>query len=41
MFDNPDNQLFATTVYSDIAFGPRNMKLDKTTIDERVKKCNG
>jgi len=39
LFDNPDNQLFSTTVYGDIAFGPRNLKLEQKTIDERVKRA--
>ena len=37
LFDNPDNQLFSTTVYGDIAFGPRNLRLDRETVDKRVK----
>lgn len=37
LFDNPDNQLFSTTVYGDIAFGPRNLRLDRETVDMRVK----
>ncbi len=36
LFDNPDNQLFSTTVYGDIAFGPRNLKLDQGEIEKRV-----
>lgn len=34
VFQDPDDQLFMTTVYDDIAFGPRNMKLS----DQEVKK---
>lgn len=36
VFDNPDNQLFAQTVYDDIAFGPRNMGLSEEEISKRV-----
>ncbi len=36
LFDNPDNQLFSTTVFSDIAFGPRNLKLDEVEVAVRV-----
>ncbi|RQD77170.1 MAG: ATP-binding cassette domain-containing protein [Candidatus Syntrophonatronum acetioxidans] len=36
LFDNPDNQLFSTTVYNDIAFGPRNLKLGEEEVEERV-----
>jgi cobalt/nickel transport system ATP-binding protein len=38
VFQDPDVQLFATTVYEDIAFGPFNLKLDKEEIDKRVNK---
>lgn len=33
----PEYQLFEETVAADIAFGPKNMGLDKTEIDNRVK----
>ncbi len=36
LFDSPDNQLFSTTVSGDIAFGPRNLKLDPVVIDQKV-----
>ena len=29
VFQDPDDQLFMTTVYDDVAFGPRNYKLDR------------
>lgn len=38
LFDNPDNQLFSTTVYNDIAFGPRNLNLKDETVDRRVQR---
>lgn len=33
VFQDPDDQLFMTTVYDDVAFGPRNMKLEETEVD--------
>ena len=38
-FQYPEYQLFESTVYKDIAFGPANMGLDKTEIDRRVRKA--
>lgn len=35
----PEYQLFEETVRKDIAFGPRNMGLSETEIDERVKEA--
>ena len=37
VFQYPEYQLFADTVYDDVAFGPKNLKLSKQEIDERVK----
>lgn len=36
VFQNPDDQLFMTNVYDDVAFGPRNYKLDEQEVDSRV-----
>lgn len=36
-FQYPEYQLFEETVYKDIAFGPKNMKLSEEEIDRRVK----
>ncbi|MHA1830615.1 MAG: energy-coupling factor ABC transporter ATP-binding protein, partial [Candidatus Helarchaeota archaeon] len=36
LFQNPDDQIFSPTVEEDIAFGPRNLKLTKSEITERV-----
>lgn len=36
VFQNPDDQLFMTTVYDDVAFGPRNYGLDEETVAKRV-----
>lgn len=37
VFQYPEYQLFEETVYKDIAFGPRNMGLDKDEVDRRVR----
>ena len=37
VFQYPEHQLFEETVYEDIAFGPKNMGLNKEEIDKRVK----
>ena len=39
LFQYPEYQLFEETVYKDIAFGPRNMKLKEEEIDERVREA--
>ena len=39
VFQDPDDQLFMTTVYDDVAFGPRNMGLDRATAEERVHEA--
>lgn len=39
LFDNPDNQLFSTTVYDDVAFGPFNMGLAEPEIRERTQRA--
>lgn len=36
VFQNPDDQLFNTTVYEDIAFGPINLGFSKDEVKERV-----
>ncbi len=36
-FQYPEYQLFEETVYKDIAFGPKNMKLSNEEIDRRIK----
>ena len=38
VFQYPEYQLFEETVYSDIAFGPKNMGLDTDEIDLRIKE---
>jgi cobalt/nickel transport system ATP-binding protein len=37
VFQDPDDQLFARTLSQDVAFGPTNLRLLKTEIDERVR----
>ena len=41
VFQYPEYQLFEETVYKDIAFGPKNMKLDEKEIDRRVREAAG
>lgn len=36
VFQYPEHQLFETTVYKDVSFGPRNLKLDKLEVDLRT-----
>lgn len=39
VFQNPDDQLFMTTVYDDVAFGPRNYKLEEKEVEKRVNQA--
>ena len=39
VFQYPEYQLFEETVYADIAFGPKNMKLDEKEVDEHVREA--
>lgn len=39
VFQYPEYQLFEETVYRDIAFGPKNMKLSDEEIDMRVREA--
>ena len=39
IFQNPDLMLFQNTVWNEIAFGPQNVGLPKTEIQERVKEA--
>jgi len=36
VFQNPDDQLFAHSVFEDVAFGPRNMGMPEPEVDRRV-----
>lgn len=39
VFQYPEYQLFEDTVEKDVAFGPKNMRLEKEEIDRRVKEA--
>ena len=41
VFQYPEYQLFEETVYKDIAFGPKNMKLSAEEVDRRVREAAG
>ncbi|MEM2896424.1 MAG: energy-coupling factor transporter ATPase [Candidatus Bathyarchaeia archaeon] len=36
VLQNPDHQIFASSVESEVAFGPKNLKLSKDKVEERV-----
>lgn len=36
VFQYPEHQLFETTVYKDVSFGPKNLGLDKSEVDRRT-----
>ena len=38
VFQYPEYQLFEETVYKDISFGPKNMGLDDSEIDKRIRE---
>ncbi len=38
VFQYPERQLFATTVFDDVAFGPRNLGLSADEVDSRVRE---
>ncbi len=39
VFQNPDDQLFASTVFEDVAFGPINMGFPDREVKERVTRA--
>ena len=39
VFQYPEHQLFAETVYEDVAFGPRNMGLTEDEVEQRVREA--
>lgn len=39
LFQNPDVMLFNSSVYDEVAFGPRQMGLSDTEVDQRVQDC--
>jgi cobalt transport protein ATP-binding subunit len=36
VFQNPDHQIFAASVREEVAFGPRNLGLDRSAVERRV-----
>jgi len=41
VFQYPEYQLFEATVFEDIAFGPKNMRLSESEVNERVVEAAG
>ena len=41
VFQDPDDQLFSTTVWDDVAFGPTNMGLPPEEVEARVEEALG
>lgn len=39
VFQNPDDQIFHSDIYSEIAFGPKNQKLSASEVKERALKA--
>lgn len=39
VFQYPEHQLFAETVYEDVAFGPRNLGLGEDEVERRVREA--
>ena len=39
VFQNPDDQLFAPTVYEDVAFGPTNMGFSEPEVRQRIQSA--
>jgi cobalt/nickel transport system ATP-binding protein len=39
VFQDPDDQLFMTTVAEDVGFGPRNLGLDEAEVSERTRRA--
>lgn len=39
LFQYPEHQLFESTVYDDIAFGPRQFKVDSETMEKNIKQA--
>jgi cobalt/nickel transport system ATP-binding protein len=39
VFQDPDDQLFMTTVFDDVAFGPRNYNLDEKEVNARAEEA--
>jgi energy-coupling factor transporter ATP-binding protein EcfA2 len=39
VFQNPDHQIFSRTVLDELAFGPRNLKMDRATLRRNVEEA--
>lgn len=39
VFQNSDTQLFTSSVYDEVAFGPRQMGMSEAEVDKRVNDC--
>ncbi|HUL39796.1 MAG TPA: ABC transporter ATP-binding protein [Methanomassiliicoccales archaeon] len=39
VMQNPDDQIFSTTVEEDVAFGPMNLRLEKAEVERRVDEA--
>ena len=39
VFQYPEHQLFGTTIFEDVAFGPTNQKLSKEDVDKRTRRA--
>ena len=39
VFQYPEHQLFETTIFEDVCFGPKNLGLSKEEVEERAKKA--
>ena len=39
VFQDPDNQLFCSTLYDDVAFGPINMEEEEKLVEQRVRNA--
>ncbi|MCL6639205.1 MAG: ATP-binding cassette domain-containing protein [Firmicutes bacterium] len=39
VFQDPDDQVFSSTVWEDVAFGPANMRLDSAEVKRRVEEA--
>ncbi|MBK5275036.1 MAG: ABC transporter ATP-binding protein [Desulfuromonadales bacterium] len=39
VFQDPDDQLFMPTVFDDVAFGPLNLGLSGSILEQRVEEC--
>ena len=39
VFQNPDHQIFSNTVRDEVAFGPRNVGMDRATVERNVEQA--